>query len=137
MMTMAATAVVGWGRAGGSDDDCDGGGGRGASVGGTYSRLAGRVCVCVGVCSGGDRRRLAFVSDHRLLLCITGLLCRSTGAAPSLTLGTRSQVLSTNFWLVAAPVAPVNGLGKSVVVALEGATWGLSPTGETGKLRGP
>ena len=95
------------------------------------------ACVCVGVCSGGDRRRLAFVSDHRLLLCITGLLCRSTGAAPSLTLGTRSQVLSTNFWLVAAPVAPVNGLGKSVVVALEGATWGLSPTGETGKLRGP
>jgi len=83
---------------------------------------------------------------HLFVTCLIGrlpqwltLLRRTAdraGVAPSLTLGD-SQVPSTNFWLVAAPVAPVNGLGKSVVVALEGATWDLSPTGETGKLRGP
>jgi hypothetical protein len=56
------------------------------------------------------------------------------GAVVSVKLAA-SQVPSTNFWLVAAPVAPEKGLGQSVVVALRGATWGLRPTGETGKLR--
>ena len=57
--------------------------------------------------SGGDSRRLAYASDCRLLQWLTLLGCTAdlAGAAPSLKLGT-SQVLSTNFWLVAAPVAP-------------------------------
>ena len=53
------------------------------------------------------------------------------------------QVLSTNFLLVAVPVAPDKGLGNvrqlSAVSGngMGGVTWGLRPTRETGKLREP
>jgi len=84
-----------------------------------------RVCVCVCVCGGGDSRRLpyrriaGFFCGSRYWVAlraygrIAGFFCGSRYwvalriwlELPQLELGT-SQVLSTNCWLVAAPVAP-------------------------------
>jgi hypothetical protein len=86
---------------------------------------------------GGDSRILAYASDHRLLqrALLLGCTVYHTGAVPISRLGTQqARCRAPTIGQSQPRWHRLIGLGQSVVVALEDATWGLWPTVETGKL---
>ena len=70
------------------DDAGDGGGGRGARAGGTYSRLAGRVyvCVCVAAAETADVLLTGGLQASSVAHA-TGLHCGSGRSCPQLAAG--------------------------------------------------